>query len=487
MNTSAFAHSVRFLREHTWKLLAISAALLAPCFWHRVIEAGDLGSHLYNAWLVQLIERGQASGLWITRQWNNVLFDFLLSGLGSIFNLYVAEKIAVSLAVLVFFWGAFTFVSAATGRPPWGFTPLLAMISYGWTLQMGFFNYYLSIGISFFALAIFWRGSGWERFAAVPLAGLVLLAHPLGFLWLIGAAVYIEIIERVSFRYHFVVLLAAAGALYLVRFYLAHHYIMDGPDESLYLFNGADQFLLFNPRYRFPSVAVIFLVIVFVGVDLIRRRREDGLSAQYSIPAQLFVIAELGVLLLPDGIHLPEYPVAVALITERLTSISAVLACCLLDAMRPRFWHLAGFGAIAAIFFSFVYQDTATINRMEVQVESLVHTLPPGQRVMATILPLPGSRVLIQHMVDHACIGYCFSYGNYEAASGQFRVRARPNNPFVMTQPQDTGSMEEGTYTVQPQDLPVWQIYQCSMTQTDLCIRPLAAGEDNDAQGDHPP
>jgi hypothetical protein len=94
--------SFAFLRQHVWKFLAISAAVLTPCFWHRNIEAGDLGSHLYNAWLVQLIERGEVPGLWIARQWNNVLFDFLLSGFGSIFGLRAAEKIAVSLAVLVF-------------------------------------------------------------------------------------------------------------------------------------------------------------------------------------------------------------------------------------------------------------------------------------------------------------------------------------------------------------------------------------------------
>ena len=62
---SALASAWRFLGRHWTRVLGISAALLLPCFWHRHIEAGDLGSHLYNAWLAQLIENGQAPGLYL--------------------------------------------------------------------------------------------------------------------------------------------------------------------------------------------------------------------------------------------------------------------------------------------------------------------------------------------------------------------------------------------------------------------------------------
>jgi hypothetical protein len=49
-----------------------------------------------------------------------------------------------------------------------------------------------------------------------------------------------------------------------------------------------------------------------------------------------------------------------------------------------------------------------------------------------------------------------------------------------------TSSMEEGTYTVLDQDLPAYQVYQCSPDWTKLCIRPLEADEDNDSTGIHP-
>jgi hypothetical protein len=475
-----------FFQHHFRKFLAISAAVLTPCFWHRNIEAGDLGSHLYNAWLAQLIHHGQAPGLWIARQWNNVLFDFLLSGLGSIFGLRAAEKIAVSLAVLIFFWGAFALVCAAAQCAPWFLVPLLAMISYGWTFELGFFNYYISLGLSFFGIAIFWRGSVRERLVSLALVPLAFLAHPLGAVWLVGVTIYLSLWEIVPPRFRISVLVAALGALVALHFYLAQHFIMDPPDDPLYMFTGADQFLLFGRRYGIPAAAAGLFVLIIIAVDVISRRRDVSFSKHYWIPAGLLVILAVAVVALPDGVHLRQYPAAVALLTERLTSITAVLFCCLLGAACPRRWHLLGSSVIAAVFFSFLYQDTAVINQMESSVERLVRTIPRGQRVLATIETFPGSRVLIQHIVDRACIGRCFSYGNYEPATQQFRIRANLGNPYVMTNDRDTAAMEEGFYSVRTQDVPAWQIYQCSLAGTDLCIRPLGPGEDNDETGVHP-
>src|SRR6185437_12146296 len=126
-------------------------------------------------------------------------------------------------------------------------------------------------------------------------------------------------------------------------------------------------------------------------------------------------------------------------------------------------------------------QDTGVINRMEAQAEKLVHSLPRNSRVLATIFPLPDSRVLIQHTIDRACIGYCFSYGNYEPGTGLFRVRADEGGPYNMGDYGEAVDMEEGHYIVQPQDLPAYQVYQCTKSGTELCLAPLNAGENNHA------
>jgi len=398
----------------------------------------------------------------------------------------VGEKIAVSLAVLIFFWGTFALVSAAARRAPWYLVPCIALFAYGWTFNMGFFNYYLALGLSFFAIAIFWRGDKWEWLIAAAIAVLAILAHPLGFFWLVGASAYIGAAERIPPRYHFLLLAGAAAALFGIHQYLWHHYVVEAQEQPFYWFTGADQLFLFGQRYRIVEAGLLVFAGAAVTVDAVQKRSERRFWGKYFIPLQLYVLMGLAAMLLPNGIRIPEHIGALALLTDRLTSVSAALLCCILGALRPRKWHFAASLAIAAVFFSFLYQDTSIINRMEAEVAHLVRTLPRDQRVMGTILPPSGSRISVQHILDRACIGYCFSYGNYEPGCKMFRVRAAPGNPYVLSDYSLAVEMEDGYYEVQPQDLPVYQVYQCGGNWTDLCIHPLEAGEDNDDLGVHP-
>src|SRR5258705_13994633 len=96
-----------FVRRRWLLILGISAAALIPCFWHKHIEAGDLGSHVYNAWLAELVQRGELSGLRIVPQWNNVAFDLLLSAFRKIVICLWYESLAASLFESIFFWGVF--------------------------------------------------------------------------------------------------------------------------------------------------------------------------------------------------------------------------------------------------------------------------------------------------------------------------------------------------------------------------------------------
>src|ERR1700736_854797 len=212
-DASSLKAAADFLRRFRLQALLVSAGLLIPCFWHRRIEAGDLGSHTYNAWLAQLIERGQAPGLYLSRQWNNVLFDLLLSKFGNVFGLGAAQKIVVPLCVLIFFWGAFALIAAVSHRPPWFLLPCLAMLSYGWTFNVGFFNYYLSLGLGFFATALVWNGRGRELILAAALAALVLVAHPQGFVWLVGSVGYVVLWRLLPGRWKLAVPIAAVIAV----------------------------------------------------------------------------------------------------------------------------------------------------------------------------------------------------------------------------------------------------------------------------------
>ncbi len=365
----ALSSAARFVAQHLARILAISALVLIPCFWHRHIEAGDLASHTYNAWLAQLIERGEAPGLWLARQWNNILFDVTLTGLGHLaLRLRAAEKIAVSLAVLMFFWGAFALAAAATRRAPWFLVPCLAIIAYGWTFEMGFLNYYISLGLSFFGLAIFWRGHAWEK--ALALAALppspgwpIRWGRPFCSAWEPISPSAQALRPRLQ-----LLSLAAAGALllYLAPLSDAHYPVRWAPGTR-YFYNGLDQLQLYGPQYRIAWLILLGLVAVFLVADVIGHRLARTHLADYFLPLQLYGIALLGAWLLPTAVRLPQYGAPLNLLTERLTSVCAVLACCVLGAMKPQKSHLASFAAVAAVFFVLLYQDTAKIDTMEGQ------------------------------------------------------------------------------------------------------------------------
>lgn len=452
--------------------------VLVPCFWHRRIVASDLGSHLYNAWLAQLIRGGHAPGLYVASQRTNVLFDYLLDFLGRLFSLATTEKLAVALCVLIFFWGMFALATASRKRPPWLLVPVMAMFTYGYTFHMGFFNYYLAIGFSFWAIAIAWHARKIsDLWALLPLAVLAEIAHPLGLAWLVAGSIYVYAARRMPGRYHALLVLVSLAILAVAHYYIWHHYVFEPQSLPFYYFNGADQLLLFGDRYEFVEYAFLVFSVFALARDLWPSRSGLTPKCNYAIPGELYVIFVAAVTFLPEGIRFADKVPALALLSGRLTSVTAAVMCCVLAAMRPRRWHLAGYAAIAIVFFAMVYQDTGIANRMEQQVEQLERTLPPDQRVLGTIPPLPGSRILIQHMLDRACIGYCFSYGNYEPSTGLFRLRATPGNPYVMADFDDAAGMEEGIYQVQQQDLPAYGISPCDPGSATLCVRPLKEGE----------
>jgi hypothetical protein len=243
--------------------------------------------------------------------------------------------------------------------------------------------------------------------------------------------------------------------------------------------DGTDQLLLYGSWYSLPAHLLQGFSFVCVLVDIVPRRQSRRWWSSYLLPAELYGLALLAAAFLPWGVRVPQMTAPLSELTERLSSVTAILVCCLLGVMKPQKWHLVGFAAIAAVFFSFLYKDTATLNQIEEQAERKVHLLPPGQRVIAPLLPFRGDgRIGFEHIVDRACIEQCFSYDNYEPSTGQFRVRVQSENPFVMANQGAANAVSQGReYIVKPQDLPLFEIYQCDRSLTQLCVRGLTAGE----------
>jgi len=489
---SALAAGLRFLRDNRWVVLCVSALVVAPCLWHRHIEAGDLGSHVYNAWLTQLIGKGQAPGLYLARQWNNVLFDVALLHVANVLGFAAAEKIVVSLCVLIFFWGVFAFVSAVTGRPAWLLSPCVAMLAYGYSFNMGFLNYYLSIGLGCFCLALVWREWRGNWVAAMVPTGLAFLAHPIGFLWVLGTMGYVAIRRVLPGWWKAVLPAGAAASLVGVRAYLHTRTDMDVDwtrAMPVVQSNGADQLVLYGDRYvTLAWVAVIFGVIC-LAVDVAERRRERGSWGAFALPVELYFVAFAATALLPENLRVSLYAGWVGLLVSRLTTISAIFGLCVLGCAKLRKWELVGFSALAAAYFLFLYQDTGALNRMEASAESVLSGVPIGTRIIPTIAADPEWRIeFIGHLADRTCVGRCFIYSNYEPSSGQFRVRVGKGGSWIVTgSAEDAQDMEGGGYEIQKGDLPVKELYECDRGDwTKLCVRDLAEGESTGEVGARP-
>jgi hypothetical protein len=479
--------TLAFLRRKRWLILAVSLAVLIPCFWHPRIEAGDLASHVYNAWLAQLIEKGQAPGLYIAKQWNNILFDITLLHLANVVGFAAAQRFAVSICVLIFFWGVFAFLSAVTERPPWLLTPWIAMLAYGYSFSMGFMNYYLSLGLACFSLALLWRPKGVDWLGAAILALLAIVAHPIGFLWLVGTLVYIKLRAKLPGWRRLILPAAAVVGFYAVYWFASHHPALsaDWDRGPFYLYTGADQLALYGKRYIALAVAAFFFGVLCVATDLYHGRREQGSWKVFILPFELYAVAFCATALLPENLRPPMYGGWIGVLASRLTTISAIFGLCVLGFLKPRRWHFVGCDACAVVFFTFLYQDTAWLNRLEANAERLTANLTPGTRVLITVDAPADFRIFfIHHSVERACIGRCFSYENYEPASREFRVRVLPDSPVTTSSTDDAEDMASGDYEVDETDLPLKQIYQCDATDlTKLCIRDLAAGETNGPPG----
>jgi hypothetical protein len=375
----------RFPREKLWPSIGISILVLLPCFWHQRIEAGDLGSHTYNSWLAQLIDRGQAPGLYTVRQWHNVLADLALTGIARVLGFTAAEKIVVGISVLIFFWGAFAFITVATRRAPWFLVPGIAMVAYGWTFQMGFLNYYLSVGLAFCAIALFWRGRKGDWVVGLALAGLAMSAHLMGFMWLAGTVVYVKLAEQMR-RGRWALLIAALLSILGVHFYISHTYrAFDPVSWHVYYFLGFDQLVVYGRRYRVLALITLLFGLLIAILGAIRERNSGAFWRTVQAPLELWVMTVFATAMLWADIIIPKYPTGFTYVASRFTSFTAILGLCVLGCVPPRKWHLVAFAGCAVVFFAWMYQDTGRLNRMEEHTENLVSGLPYGTRVIQTI------------------------------------------------------------------------------------------------------
>jgi hypothetical protein len=476
---SAIRNAAQFVRTNWLRVALISVVVLIPCFWQHHIQAADLGSHVYNAWLAQLIQRGEAPGLVIIPQTSNVLFDLLLSSLFSL-GPWAAEHIAVTLAVLVLFWGSFALCSAAAGRSAWIVTPLLVMACYGFVFNMGFFNLYLSAGLSLFGLAILWRGARWDFLTLIPLGALIWMSHMMGTAGLLCLGALLVLLRVLPLTYQLIVAACSLIGYFAARWYVLGHFPILPKAENVYWMAGADQFVLDSGRSRYLAMIALTVMVLTVVLGLLRGGRDVLKSS--STWLQIYLVVAIAVMFAPGGIWTPKLGL-MGYLPDRASLYTAALLCSVVAAVRPPRWMAIPFAAIALAYFALLYMSTLPLDQLEQKIEAAVSSLSPESRVAATfwppVFPIPGSRVFEQHVVERTCIGHCFFIANYEPASNQFRIRVTGENRLAASTLQEVMKLNRGEYLVRPEDLPLTEIYACGPGLNEICLHQSQSGEYN--------
>ena len=444
--------------------------MLLPCYWQSRIQAGDLSSHIYNAWLAIQLERQPVPGLRVVPQWTNVLFDWSLTELLRRFGPDWAQRVAVSACVLVFFWGSFFLVRTLAQREVWQLTPLLGMLSYGWLFHSGFFNFYCSMGLCFFALAFWLRRQRILAFALLPPA---FLGHALPVLWAAGAATFLEAARRFP-RYAFpaTAVLVAGVSLWVRSWPGSYWSFLQVTDMT-----GFDQLGVFTSNY----FRLVMAVLAIVGVLFWRRVKQFGRRELLKDPeALLTALLSLAMLLIPLSIPVPGKPVLLGMLPMRLSITVAICALGLIArAPIPR-WVFPALTACLLVFGWMIYRDTAAYNRLEDRLEAELERSARGQKVVLAVQPITHQEFLqinlATHLIDRACVGRCFSYANYEPSTQVFRLRATAPNAAVMDAYGDSLSVQFGEYRAAEKDLPLLQVQLCGIGRP-VRIRPVRKGE----------
>ena len=456
--------------------VGISLLLLIPCVWTEHLEAGDLSSHLYNAWLATEIKNGAAPGLAVVSTWTNTLADFALEALPRAIGWAATEKAVAGIAVLIFFWGAFSLIRAATGRRPWLLSPVLAMLSYGLIFHLGFLNYYLSTGLSMWVMVLLWRSPTRGRaVAAGVLLALALLAHAMPVAWAASVLGFLYLTRHWTGTLRVALPIAAFAALCLLAAALSifpHRFDGVASLSGVAGLTGVEQVWLFGPQYLLVAAGLLLIWLML----LLDRVDQGGFLSDPV--AQLWLLHVAAFALLPSAIQFPQYAHVLAYIPQRISLLGAVFFCMTVGgAAQGR--GLTRFVALpAALFFIFLYLDDRAFNRLENEITGLVQTLPPGQKVVAAITDADTRLNAPLHMIDRACIGHCFSYADYEPATGQFRIRIAGPNAVAAGNMKVVQDIENGEHFVTPEEAPLYSLCRNDKTgEGRFILRALQAGE----------
>jgi len=357
----------------------LSLVFLAPCYWQPRMHGADLSSPMDYAWFAQWMESGRWQGLQAVST-TNVLFDALLAGFVRLFGPEIGQRLCVSAIVLIFVWGAFAFVCAAkqidyrrqgdsgAESRPWHLLPSIAVLAYGWVFHMGFFNFYLSLGLCFWVLALVCESRPKRAAIALPLLVLAYTAHPLPAAWAVCIVLYLWAAKRVSARQRSYISAGILGII-LICFLIAARSV-HGASSMKAIWTGVQMpIAAMNGKYNLVGIGIL-LAWGVLFLDLLHQTGPRKVVSGAAF--QVCVLSTAAVALLPATVLLPGFDHTVIFVAERMSLGVGVCLCAMLAAARPRpvvRWTLV---AAAVVFFVFIYRDERRVNSLEDSMQDTV-------------------------------------------------------------------------------------------------------------------
>lgn len=447
-------------------LVATTVAMTAAPSLIAEFPAGDLHTHVYNAWLSVLVARGDVTGLWLESAWTNSVVSRVIAALIEVLPPGVVERVIQFTLAEGFLWSSFRWCRVLSGRDCWEWLPALAMLSIGWTYQTGLVNWFASAGLSLWAFAIA-LSSRRTRWMAFPVLVIAAAGNPLPPLWAVTSfALTLANRRSPTFGRQVLVLLVSAVVIAGAATVCAgrgSYPLM----QVLTLLVGADQLWVYDEWYAVFSGALLAIwgaAAIQVFRDPAARGGPALLVAAYSA---VFMVA------VPDVILFPGYNVPAFYLARRGTVLAGVAVTAALARARPTAPRSAALVCAAAGWMALLVIDWSTMTRLQRDMNRAVAHLPPGSRLVSS------TGDLFDPALYSACSGRCFVWNNYQPASGAFSLRASEKNSFVIGRFQEYMALETGTYRVPELPFPMWEVAPCAepAPARNICVRLLAQGD----------
>jgi hypothetical protein len=252
------------------------------------------------------------------------------------------------------------------------------MLAFGWVFHMGFFDFYLSMGLCFWVLAVVWEWRPRRVAIAVPLLVLAYMAHALPVVWTAGLLVYQWLALRISPRLRVYVTASWLLGMVLLQVVVGRAMFSRWSPQQIKLATGADQVWVFDSKYY---VVLVALLIVWGMLFLDLLKESSPLGVVSGVPFQFCLISAAVVSILPATILLPGFHHTLVYIAERMSLGVGICVCALLAGARPRAFPRYAMALVALVFFGFLYRDEKLFNALNDRTDGVISRIAAGQRI----------------------------------------------------------------------------------------------------------